>query len=117
MNNYATFWQRFAAMWGDVFVLLPLVFLQVWLESISKGAAIILGVPMTAAYCAYTIHCHGRCGQTVGKRAMGIRVVPTTGERIGWREAFLRSSVDVAFATVGRCGWRWQQGRQTGLGQ
>jgi uncharacterized RDD family membrane protein YckC len=101
MNNYATFWQRFAAIWVDVFVLLPLVFLQVWLESISKAASIILVIPMTAAYCTYTIYCHGRYGQTVGKHALGIRVVRTTGERIGWREAWLRSSVDVVFATLG----------------
>src|SRR5687767_1012564 len=26
--NYATFWQRFAAMWIDVFVLAPLIVLQ-----------------------------------------------------------------------------------------
>jgi len=99
--NYATFWQRFAAAWVDCFVLLPLMFIQVWLESISKVAAIVLVVPMTAAYCAYTIYCHRRFGKTVGKHAMGIRVVRTTGERIGWREAWLRSSVDVAFAALG----------------
>jgi uncharacterized RDD family membrane protein YckC len=98
--KYATFGQRFAAMLIDTFVLLPLVFIQVWLESVSKTAAIILVVPMTAAYCVYSIYCHGRFGQTVGKHAMGIRVVRTTGERIGWREAWLRSSVDVAFAAI-----------------
>lgn len=32
---------------------------------------------------------------------MGIRVVRTTGERIGWRKAWLRSSVDVVFAALG----------------
>ena len=95
---YASFWQRFAAAWIDVFVLVPLVFLQFWLESISKTAAIVIVVPMIASYCAYTIYCHGRFGQTVGKHAMGIRVVRTTGERIGWSEAWLRSSVDVVFA-------------------
>ena len=99
--NYATFWQRFAAAWIDVFVLLPLVFIHVWLESISKAAAIVLVIPMTAAYCAYTIYCHGRFGQTVGKHAMNIRVMRTTGERIGWREAWLRSAVDVVFAALG----------------
>jgi len=41
--NYATFWQRFAAAWIDAFVLLPLTFIQLWLESISKTAAIVLG--------------------------------------------------------------------------
>jgi uncharacterized RDD family membrane protein YckC len=60
--------------------------------------AILLVIPMTAAYSAYPISFHGRVGQTVGKHAMGIRVVRTNGERIGWREASLRSSVDVAFA-------------------
>ena len=98
--NYATFWQRFAAIWIDFFVLLPLMFIQVWLESVSKTAAIVLVIPMAVAYCAYTIYCHGRFGQTVGKHAMGIRVMRTTGERIGWREAWLRSSVDVAFAAL-----------------
>ena len=98
--NYATFWQRFAAMWIDFFVLLPLIAVAVWLQSISRITAIVLVVPMTAMYCAYTIYCHGRFGQTVGKHAMGIRVVSTTGERIGWREAWLRSSVDVVFSAL-----------------
>jgi uncharacterized RDD family membrane protein YckC len=99
--NYATFWQRLAAAWIDAFVLLPLTFIQLWLESISKTAAIVLVIPMSAAYCAYTVYCHGRFGRTVGKYAMGIRVMRTTGEHIGWSEAWLRSSVDVAFAALG----------------
>jgi uncharacterized RDD family membrane protein YckC len=99
--NYATFWQRFAAMWIDFFVLLPLMVVDVWLQSLSRVAAIVLLLPMTAAYCAYEVFCHGRFGQTIGKYAMGIRVVRTTGERIGWREAWLRSSVDVVFAALG----------------
>jgi uncharacterized RDD family membrane protein YckC len=81
--NYAPFWQRFAAMWIDFFILLPLIVVQAWLESISRVAAIVFVVLMTAAYCAYTIYCHGPFGQTVGKRAMGIQVLRTTGERIG----------------------------------
>ena len=99
--NYATFWQRFAAMWIDFFVLLPLMVVDVWLQSMSLVAAIILVVPTTAAYWAYTIYCHGRFGKTIGKHAMGIRVVQTTGERIGWREAWLRSSVDVVLSVFG----------------
>ena len=99
--NYATFWQRFAAMWIDFFVVLPLMVLHVWLQSFSRVAAIVLVVPMAAAYCAYSIYCHGRFGQTVGKYAMGIRVMRTNRERIGWPEAWLRSSVDVAFAALG----------------
>lgn len=98
--NYATFWQRFAAALIDAFALLPLTFIQVWLEGLSKTAGIILVVPMTGAYCAYSIYCHGRFGQTLGKYVMGIRVVRTTGDRVGWREAWLRSSVDVVLAVL-----------------
>lgn len=98
--NYASFWQRFAATWIDVFIVWPLMFIQVWFESLSKTAAIILVIPMTAVYCAYTIFSHGRFGRTIGKYAMGIRVVRMTGERIGWREAWLRSSIDVVFSVL-----------------
>ena len=101
MINYATFWQRFAAMWIDLFVLLPIMVVHVWLVSESKIAALVLVIPMATVYDAYTIYCHGRFGQTVGKRVMGIRVVLTTGEAIGWRTAWLRSSVDVMFSVLG----------------
>lgn len=104
MNNYATFWQRFAAMWIDFFVLLPLMVVQGLLESVSKGAALALVIPMAVAYAAYSIYCHGRFGQTIGKRVMGIRVVRTSGERIGWREAWLRSSVELCFSSLGVIG-------------
>jgi uncharacterized RDD family membrane protein YckC len=104
MDNYATFWQRLAAMWIDFFVLLPLMVVQGLLESVSKGAALALVVPMAVAYSAYTIYCHGRFGQTVGKRVMGIRVMRTNGERIGWREAWLRSSVELFFSVLGVIG-------------
>jgi len=63
--------------------------------------AIVLVLPSRALYAAYTIYCHGRFGQTLGKHFMGIRVVLTTGERIDWREAWLRSSVDVMLALLG----------------
>jgi uncharacterized RDD family membrane protein YckC len=104
MNSYATFWQRFAAMWIDFFVLLPLLIVDGLLEALSKAAAMALLVPMAAAYAGYSIYFHGRFGQTIGKRVMGIRVVRVTGERIGWREAWLRSSVDLVLSLVGVIG-------------
>lgn len=104
MNNYANFGQRFAAMWIDVFVFLPLIVVQGWLESYSRGTALALVIPMAVIYTGYPIYCHGRFGRTVGKQVMGIRVVRTTGERIGWREAWLRSSIDVFFAALSAIG-------------
>src|SRR5262252_87312 len=104
MNNYASFWQRFAAMWIDFFVLLPLGLAEDLLDSFSKTVALLLVIPMAVAFAAYIIYCHGQFGQTVGKHVMGIRVTRTTGERIGWREAWLRSSVDVLFSALGVIG-------------
>ena len=60
-----------------------------------------LVIPMGALVVGYSIYCHARFGQTVGKHTMGIRVVSVTGERIGWREAWLRSSVDIPFVLLG----------------
>jgi len=99
--TYANFWQRFAAAWIDFFVLLPVMLIRAWLEPTSKTAAIVLIVPVTAAYCAYTIYCHGRFGKTIGKHAMRIRVVLKTGEKMGWRATWLRNSVDLPVAFLG----------------
>ena len=100
MKSYGTFWQRFGAAWADFIVLVPLMVVNEILASLSKVAAFALVIPMAASYLGYAIYCHGRFGQTIGKRSMGIRVVRTTGERIGWREAWLRSSVDLGFSIL-----------------
>jgi DNA uptake protein ComE-like DNA-binding protein/uncharacterized RDD family membrane protein YckC len=99
--NYATFWQRFAAMWIDFFVMLPIIAILSWLEAESKFAAFVFVIPTFIAYDCYTIYCHGRFGQTIGKRVMGICVTLKTGEAIGWHAAWLRSSVDVIFSVLG----------------
>ena len=98
--NYATFWPRFAAMWIDFFVLLPFGLLNLWGQSVSKSFAMAMVVPTAAFYSAYHIYCHGRFGQTIGKRIMRIRVVRLNGEAIGWREAWMRSLVDLGFACL-----------------
>jgi hypothetical protein len=53
--NYATFWQRFVAMWIDFFVLLPIIVLHTCLHLYSKPVALILVLPMAGFYAAYTI--------------------------------------------------------------
>ncbi len=98
--HYATFWPRFAAMWIDFFVLLPFGLLNLWAHSFSKPLTIAMVLPISAYFAAYHIYCHGRFGQTIGKRVMGIRVVRLDGGPIGWREAWIRSSVDLVFASL-----------------
>lgn len=103
-NKFATFWRRFAATWIDVLVFLPIGLAQMWWESVSKSAALALAVPCFALGAGYTIYCHGRFGQTVGKWVMGVKVVRVSGERIRWREAWLRSSVELPFSVLGIVG-------------
>jgi uncharacterized RDD family membrane protein YckC len=98
--TYAGFRYRLIAGLVDLLVFLPILTLDVWLRSTSRTAALVLIVPMTALYAIYNIYFHARWGQTPGKMVAGIRVVKLSGESIGWREAFLRSSVDVAFALL-----------------
>jgi len=98
--NYANFWQRFCANLLDVLVVLPFAWLQSWLGTYSKLIAMILVIPLVAAYSAYIIYCHGRFGRTLGKYVMRIRVQDVFGGQISWRQAWLRSSVDVGFSTI-----------------
>jgi uncharacterized RDD family membrane protein YckC len=105
MNNFATFWQRFAALWVDFFVFVPLMLVQAMVESVSKRAALVMVVPYAGLSLAYSIYGHGRFGRTVGKWVMRIRVVRVTGAPLRWREAWLRSAVDLGMAgasTYGR---------------
>lgn len=105
MNKPATFWQRFAALCVDVFVFVPLALVQAMVESVSKRAALVMVISYAGLSLAYSIYSHGRFGRTVGKWVMRIRVVRVTGEPLRWREAWLRSAVDVGMAgasTYGR---------------
>lgn len=99
--TYATFWQRFAAAWIDVFVPAPIFLLFLWLMSFSRALGIAFVLFNSAVYNGYSVYCHGRYGKTLGKHVMGIRVLRTDGEPIGWREAWLRDSVGIAFGVLG----------------
>ena len=105
MNNFATFWQRFAATGIDLLILFPLMLVQARIGAASKNTALALAVPWIVLAVGYSIYCHGRFGKTIGKSVMGIRVSRLTGERIGWREAWLRSSVEMCLAAIVTVGW------------
>lgn len=92
---YAGFGRRLAANLVDIFVFLPFGIAQVLLTLHSETWTAISIVLSPMLVQAYYIFCHARWGQTLGKRAVGIRVVKVSGERLTWREAILRSLVDV----------------------
>ncbi len=81
------FWRRFAAMIVDGLILaIPGIILVVLL---SQGAANILSTLIGIAY--YTYFEGGPTGQTIGKRALGIRVIDFKGGGpIGYPRGLLR---------------------------
>ena len=98
--RYSSFWQRFSAYWIDAFVLMPFMVLGMWLRSLSRESAFVAMVFWPTIAIGYHLYCHARWGQTVGKRVMGIWLVRVCGEAVTWREAWLRSSVDIWFAVL-----------------
>lgn len=95
---YAGFWKRFRSIWVDCFVLLPFAFLFAWLQGFHRTLAMFLIVPSTVLFALYSIYFNARFGGTLGKLAVGIRITKPNGEKIGWKEAWMRSFVDVMFA-------------------
>jgi len=101
-HYYAGFWRRFGAFWVDFLVFLPLIVLNGRLYDYchSKSLAVTSFVLYSALYHVYVIYCHGRWGRTIGKLTTGIRISSLTFEPITWRQAIVRSSIDVCFTII-----------------
>lgn len=99
--KYSGFWKRTASIFIDMMVLLPFFFLQNWLDSLSKTVALILAVLFPVLFCAYDVCFVAMRGQTPGKMAVGIKIVKVNGGPVSWKEAFLRHSINIIFATAG----------------
>ena len=100
--SYAGFWSRLPAALVDFVVVLPLAF-PWWLGS-PWHVTILAMIANYLLWSAYVIYFHGRWGQTLGKMALGIRVVLLDGSPITWRAAFLRHVVDLVFGVAAICG-------------
>jgi uncharacterized RDD family membrane protein YckC len=90
----AGFWRRFAALFIDGLVIaVPGVVLIVIGAAANSGALVILGyILLVAGAIAYEIYFTGSpSGQTLGKKALGIRVVDfATGGPIGYGRSTVR---------------------------
>ncbi len=95
---YTGFWIRFCAGFTDAIIIIPLAFLFVWIEGFDRNLAIIVTIPSSILFAMYHVYFNARFGGTLGKLAVGIRIAKPNGMRIGWSEAWKRSSVDIVFA-------------------
>jgi uncharacterized RDD family membrane protein YckC len=96
--RYRTFWRRLGAGIVDSIVFLPVAICDrmVWehWQSVSPAFLVPWHVVTTLMWCAYSICLHGRFGRTVGKLALGIKVVDVLGEnRLGYFGALKRDAV------------------------
>jgi uncharacterized RDD family membrane protein YckC len=81
----AGFWTRFAAAFVDGLIIgIP----SAILEAVLKGAG--YGISLVLAIAYYTYFEGGATGQTLGKSALGIRVIGTDGAPLGYTRGFLR---------------------------
>jgi uncharacterized RDD family membrane protein YckC len=90
----AGFWSRFGAVLLDglIVAVVPVIVFIIGGVSGSDGLLVLGYVAYFAIFIAYEIYFHGgHTGQTIGKRALGIRVVDfSTGGPIGYGRATLR---------------------------
>lgn len=97
---YAGFWLRLAAGLIDGIVLLLLLFIVVYIDRANLVVSAIFSILLFSAYPIYAIYFNAKYGGTLGKLAMGIRISLPDGASIGWKQAWLRSSVDVLIALL-----------------
>lgn len=99
-NSYAGPISRGLAALIDGFIMgLPL-FLPPFLQLESLTARRFLALLCVLFVMAYPIFFHGRYGATPGKKLMGLRVTKLGGSAIGYKEAFMRKSVDLGIFCI-----------------
>jgi uncharacterized RDD family membrane protein YckC len=99
---YAGFLKRFLALTIDAFIIIPLSFLPMalFLVSVHRVTAITAILLAVTLGIAYNVVCLALWGKTLGKKVANIKVVRVDGTDISWREAFMRSLVDLIIALI-----------------
>ncbi|MDF7800376.1 RDD family protein [Pontiellaceae bacterium B1224] len=97
---YAAWWRRFLAFWIDFLVFIPLMVFQTKAMQSSPRLFAAILIPVGFIMTGYWIYCHGRWGKTIGKKLTGTYVATLDGNHISWKQAFLRSSVDIVFVII-----------------
>lgn len=104
MDRYSTFGARFLAGIIDGLVMIPIAIVgNFFVKSPEDGVALFLiwSAIAYSSYWLYSVLLHARCGQTLGKRAMGVKVLDVSESRIPTlSQAILRDSVYIALNTA-----------------
>jgi uncharacterized RDD family membrane protein YckC len=104
---YAGFWKRLCAVLIDGLILFPVFVLVHWLGGFDKYLAILITIPSYGLFAMYNVYFNAKFGGTIGKLGIGICITKPDGGKIGWIEAWKRSSVDLLFSIIVLCAQIW----------
>jgi len=90
---YAGFWARFASFFLDALIMLPLIFLILYLNGLGKNIYFYTIIPNLLFGLWYHIYLPKKYGGTPGKLIFGMKIIKLNGEEIDWKEAILRHSI------------------------
>lgn len=90
---YAGFWVRLGSMLLDGIIMLPLIFIVLYLNGLSVNMYFYIIIPNLLFGIWYNIYLPKKYGGTPGKLIVGIKIIKIDGKPIGWKEAILRYSV------------------------
>lgn len=99
-RTYAGFWVRLGAAVIDFLIIFPIYIAVFQFQSLNIILAVVLAIVSAAFFPMYNVYFNAVYGGTIGKLAMKIRITKPNGSKIGWREAWYRSSVDLVFAVL-----------------
>ncbi len=101
-KKYQTFWPRFWAALVDCLIWLPLVFIDFWIDEIIRTPAlqVIWLVISTLSYYIYSVCMHAKYGQTIGKMALGVKVLDVSESKLSFPQAVLRDCVPIVFSLL-----------------
>ncbi len=100
---YAGFLERLFAGFIDFLIAIPFLYLFSYLQAINIFIAIIAIIINASFFSIYTVFFNLKYGGTLGKLAAGIRITKPNGDKIGFKEAILRSVVDIIYALLFGC--------------
>ncbi len=98
---YAGFWTRLGSLLLDFLIMLPYVFLVLYLNGLSKNAYYFTFIPGLLFHFWFSIYLVKKYGGTPGKLIIGIKILKLDGTDVTWREAILRQIVNFILTIFG----------------
>lgn len=87
---YAEFGARLGSILLDTLIMIPAIFITLFLNSLSKNAYYFTFIPYLFFHFWYSIYLVKRYGGTPGKLITGIKILKIDGADVSWKEAILR---------------------------